>query len=229
MKGVLVKHRPSPALVVAIIALCVALAGTAYAATKIGTKNIRNGAVTTKKLKNRAVTAGKLANGAVTAEKIGPNAVTSGAIAADAVTSAKIANGAVGASQLAPGVLAGGSAGFVATANGQQAIAASLDPTPLAQLSLPAASAYVVTAQMTLGNAGNTPGNFINCFLTRNNAPLSQGVHRMVAGAVFEDTITLTGAIDQGGTLRLSCSADNSAQAKNVVLTATQVTSLTGS
>src|SRR5438105_11502231 len=38
---------PSPALLVATIALIVALGGTSYAAFKIGTNNIKNGAVTT--------------------------------------------------------------------------------------------------------------------------------------------------------------------------------------
>ena len=48
MKRIL--RLPSPAMVVAITALCVALAGGAYAATKIGTKQIKQRAVTTKKL-----------------------------------------------------------------------------------------------------------------------------------------------------------------------------------
>jgi hypothetical protein len=57
--------------VISIIALCVALGGTAYAAKKIGTKNLKNGAVSTKKLKNEAVTEAKLAAGAVTDSKLG--------------------------------------------------------------------------------------------------------------------------------------------------------------
>lgn len=62
--------RPSPALVISIIALVVALGGTSYAAFKVGTKNIKNGAVTTKKLHNGAVTGKKLNLTGVTA----PNA-----------------------------------------------------------------------------------------------------------------------------------------------------------
>ena len=48
--------RPSPATLVAVIALVVALTGGAYAATKIGTQQLKRGAVTTKKLKKAAVT-----------------------------------------------------------------------------------------------------------------------------------------------------------------------------
>jgi hypothetical protein len=57
--------RPSPAMIVAIIALIVALGGTAYAAKKIGSKQLKKNAVTTKKIKNGAVTAPKLANGVI--------------------------------------------------------------------------------------------------------------------------------------------------------------------
>ena len=63
-------RRPSPAMVVAIIALIVALAGGAYAASKIGTKQLKNNAVTKKKIRNGAVTTSKLANGAVTDSKL---------------------------------------------------------------------------------------------------------------------------------------------------------------
>jgi len=64
----LIKRLPSPALVIALVALFVALGGSAYALSRnsVKSKNIKNGAVTTKKIKNKAVTAGKLAPGAVT-------------------------------------------------------------------------------------------------------------------------------------------------------------------
>jgi hypothetical protein len=63
--------RPSPALVVSIVALVVALGGGAYAAsTKIGTAQIRNGAVTTAKIKAKAITTAKLRNAAVTGAKV---------------------------------------------------------------------------------------------------------------------------------------------------------------
>lgn len=51
------RKLPSPAMIVALVALTVALGGSAYAATKIGTKQIRNGAVTQAKLSKRLVTA----------------------------------------------------------------------------------------------------------------------------------------------------------------------------
>ena len=56
----------SYANVTATLALVVALGGTGYAATRIGTDNIEDGAVTSAKLAKGAVTANKLAAKAVT-------------------------------------------------------------------------------------------------------------------------------------------------------------------
>src|SRR5688572_7611641 len=73
--------RPTPALVVAFVALFAAMGGFGYAAVKIKpnsvkTKNIRAGAVTTKKLANGAVTTPKLA-----ADAVAPNAAKLGGAA----------------------------------------------------------------------------------------------------------------------------------------------------
>jgi hypothetical protein len=62
--------RPSPALVIAILALFVALGGSAYAAGKIGTKNIKANAITTSKIKKNAITTTKIKNEAITGAKI---------------------------------------------------------------------------------------------------------------------------------------------------------------
>ena len=100
-----------PATIIATSALLVALSGAGYAATKIGTAQLKNNAVTTPKiknsavntakLKNSAVNSSKLASGAVAAADLGNNAVTSAKLANDAVTAAKLAGGAVGTSALA--------------------------------------------------------------------------------------------------------------------------------
>jgi hypothetical protein len=71
--------RPSPAMVVAVIALIVAISGTAYAAGKIGTKKIKNNAISTQKIKDNAVTGSKLATGAVgTVMRQGPTTTIPG-------------------------------------------------------------------------------------------------------------------------------------------------------
>jgi hypothetical protein len=79
-------HLPSPAMIVAIIALIVALGSGAYAAKiKLGkntvtTKAIKNNAVIEKKIANGAVTEKKIANEAVTEQKLAP-AVRGAAVA----------------------------------------------------------------------------------------------------------------------------------------------------
>lgn len=92
-------RRPSPAMVVAILALCLAVGGTSFAAVKLGknavkTKNIKNGAVKASKLAGNAVTEGKIATNAVTESKIAGNAVTEGKIASGAVSAGKLAGSA---------------------------------------------------------------------------------------------------------------------------------------
>lgn len=70
------QFRPSPAMVVALIALFLALGGIGYAAATIGTNDIKNSAVTAKKLHKKAVTTKKIKKNAVKTPKIADNAVT---------------------------------------------------------------------------------------------------------------------------------------------------------
>lgn len=83
--------RSAPVLVVSALALVLSLGGVGYAATKIGTNGLKNGAVSTAKLKNRAVTTPKIKNNALTTPKIKNNAVTGGKIKNDTVTGADVA------------------------------------------------------------------------------------------------------------------------------------------
>jgi trimeric autotransporter adhesin len=104
-------HLPSPAMGVALIALVVALSGTTYAAVRIGTKQIRNNAVTSVKIRNGQVRSVDLARNSVVTAKIVASAVTglqirdasvgNADLANDAVSGAKVRAGAVGNSDLA--------------------------------------------------------------------------------------------------------------------------------
>jgi hypothetical protein len=70
--------RPSPALIVAIVALLCALTGTAYAAlgkNTVGTKQLKNAAVTTGKIHNNAVNGAKVAKNSLTGEDINVSAL----------------------------------------------------------------------------------------------------------------------------------------------------------
>ncbi|MCB0860103.1 MAG: hypothetical protein KDB54_05555 [Solirubrobacterales bacterium] len=96
-------ERFTSAHAIALLALFVAIGGSAYAAAKIGTKQIKNNAVTAAKIKKNAVVTAKIKNNAVTAAKIKNNAVTEAKIKGNAVTAAKIGGGAVTAAKLADG------------------------------------------------------------------------------------------------------------------------------
>ena len=70
--------RPSPAMIVALIALFAALSGTAYAAlgkNTVGSKQLKAKAVTAGKIANNAVTSAKVAKGSLTGEDINVNAL----------------------------------------------------------------------------------------------------------------------------------------------------------
>jgi hypothetical protein len=92
--------RPSPALIVALLALVVAVVGEAGAAQTKTTVIVRKGqiakgAVTAKSLAKGAVHPKALAGGVVTAAAIRPGAVGPPALAPDAVTSGALAPGSV--------------------------------------------------------------------------------------------------------------------------------------
>src|SRR5829696_336537 len=64
------KRRPSPALIISIIALIAALTSTAYAA------QLGKNSVGSRQLKSKAVTTGKIANNSVTGAKVAKETLT---------------------------------------------------------------------------------------------------------------------------------------------------------
>ena len=65
-------------MVVALLALVVALSGSAYAVSKVGTNQLKTNAVTTPKIRGGAVTGAKIRNGSVSAAKLAPGVVSAG-------------------------------------------------------------------------------------------------------------------------------------------------------
>lgn len=89
MSRLLRSLRPSPALLVALLALVVATGGTAYAAVELRqnsvlSKHIKNGQVKTKDLANASVTGAKVKDGSLTATEFAPGQLPSGSV--DTVT-----------------------------------------------------------------------------------------------------------------------------------------------
>jgi hypothetical protein len=92
-----IKSQLNPATLLSVVALFMALGGVSYAATTmIGTKEIRNGAVTAPKLKKEAVTTAKIKVDAVTGAKVKESSLSqvpsaASAKQADAANSANVA------------------------------------------------------------------------------------------------------------------------------------------
>lgn len=90
------------------IAVFLMLGGaTAFAATKVGSNEIKANSIKTGKIVKEAVTAGKLKNGAVGESKIADGAVTNKKIADNAVSSNKIADNAVTTGKIANDAVTG--------------------------------------------------------------------------------------------------------------------------
>jgi hypothetical protein len=84
--------RPSPALIVAFVALFAAMGGVGYAAAKLKPASVK-----TKTIHDGAVTTGKIADGAVTTPKLAPDAVAPNALYA--MNAAKLGGAAPGECQ----------------------------------------------------------------------------------------------------------------------------------
>ena len=102
-----------PATFISLAALFVALGGVGYAATKIGTKQLRNRAVTGPKLANNSVTSpkiragavrnGDLANNSVSTSKVQNRAIINADLALGSVLNANLGNGAVTSEKIGTG------------------------------------------------------------------------------------------------------------------------------
>jgi hypothetical protein len=165
-------HKPTPALIISIVALIVALGGTGYAAL-----NVPTGSVGTAQLRDGAVSTKKLQNGAVTAAKINPRKLTAAnALRANRANTARTATTALtaisattanGVGTLASGQTEQGTwflSDWAETGTDGSAVSAITFPIPLAQP--PTAVHYIELGQPTPSgctgdtlNPGAAPGN----------------------------------------------------------------------
>jgi hypothetical protein len=92
-------RRPSPALVISLIALFVSLGGTGYAAIKITGKNVKNGSLTGKDIKNSSLAGGDVRNHSLGTKDFKAGDLPAGATGATGgrgVTGSRGATGAAG-------------------------------------------------------------------------------------------------------------------------------------
>ena len=231
---------PSPALVVACLALLLALGGIGGAAVtqappknSVGTAQLKSNAVTTPKIKNNAVAAAKIASNAVVAAKIASNAVSSAKIAAgavtadkvatDAVTTEKVQDGSITAADLAPGVVPP-SVALGRFVNGPVAVPSA--QTAVATLAIPDPGNYVIWGKA-----------YLTTSLLAGTATC-----RLEAGSNFDESLTYVAADEPAtlslmvlnnftaaGNVNLSCSAPTQKQANFIKITALRVANLTNS
>lgn len=109
-------RRPSPATVIALIALFVALGGPAQAARLVSGPQIRNRSISTidlnrgtirflRQVPARSVRTAQIVDGQVLARDLAAGAVTSAGVADGSLRGGDLAGGTVGAAQLAPGAV----------------------------------------------------------------------------------------------------------------------------
>jgi hypothetical protein len=87
-------RRPSPALVISVIALFVALGGTGYAASQISGKSLKNSSVAGKKLKNQTITGAKVKHDSLTGTEIQESTLGTVPSASSATSAANASNAA---------------------------------------------------------------------------------------------------------------------------------------
>lgn len=202
-------RTPSPAMIVALIALFVALGGTTYAAfslpgNSVGTTQLKNGAVTEAKIKNGAVSEAKIKNGAVTEAKLKNNAVTSGKIKDGSLLARDFSPHSVGAREIAtlPGAsIVGTSSQPIAPSHSQRITLSTADydtnamaDTTNRQLVIHTPGKYLVLGTVEWGYTP-APGAFHEIMIVRNGN--SVALNRQSAGSGGIDVTDTVSAILQ--------------------------------
>jgi hypothetical protein len=164
MRAVL-SHRPSPAMVVACIALAVALGGTSYAATKlpagsVGTKQLKKNAVTSPKVKNNALKGADVLESSLA--QVPSAASAESAANATNATHATNADHATNASWATTAGTA--NAAFSTFHDGYIPLPDST--ATIATLTIPAAGNYIITAKLFAYNSSVDPSSDDECDLT---------------------------------------------------------------
>ena len=120
--------RPSPAMIVAIIALVLSLGGTSYAAIvlpagSVGTKQLKKNAVVSSKVKNASLTAADVKNESLTTSDVKDGSLTTADITDGSLTTADISDGSLTTADISEASLS--TLGRVAMASNDVTVAAS--------------------------------------------------------------------------------------------------------
>lgn len=193
-------RRPSPGLVVAIVALVLALGGGAYAAATITGNDIKNGSITGKDVKNGSVPGKKLKGNSVTGKQVKESSLGQVPSAADAAQLDGQPASAFESDWILVQGTAGGatilaqSGGFAVARLGTGVYSVDLGESavrrPLsATLNLGGGSGYISAAPC--GGTANNPGG-VNCGGVNDNNHILVLTLATGAGAAADRTFYLT-------------------------------------
>lgn len=225
--------KVQPATLIAMLALFIAIGGTATAASGlINGKSIKKGTITAKQLKKNAVTGKKIKNRTITKNKLNKKLVkaftkTGGPAGPTGATGPKGSNGAVGATGPAgakgatgpKGSTGGkgqaGPAGIVAARNASSDNNINVNGgnvlTPVVVSTVPSHK-YAVTAKVS---ATATAETGLDCQLLANDSVVDEGATEMAA-QFDEGNIFLQALVPAGTTkVSVSCSANKLVQINN--------------
>jgi len=160
------EKRPAPATLIALVALGLSLGGTSYAATQVGTAQLKNDAVTAAKIRSGSVRTAELGAAAVTGVKLADGAVGTTKLADGTVGTTKLADTAVGTTKLADAAVVTGKL-VDAAVNAAKLATAAVTTTKLADAAVTGgkvADASLTGADLAPGSvtaANVAPGAFI--------------------------------------------------------------------
>jgi hypothetical protein len=209
----IVRRRPSPAMLVSLVALFMSFGGVGYAATQlannsVGTAQIKNSAVTNGKLKSNAVTFGKITPGAVgtvRANLTQLQARVAGTCSAGQAIGAVDQTGKVTCNQALPSEF--GTTNNSVSVTGPAATVTSVN--------LPAGAAYLALANptATVTGSGTSERVAVSCTLTvgsntqtrsttvntgTSTTPTAASIPLQVAGPAGTSSVSCTASVPTG-------------------------------
>ena len=191
----LLSKRPSPAMVVACLALLIALGGTSVAAVTAIPRN----SVGTPQLKKNTVVSAKVKNGSLRAADFARNSVGTPQLKKNAVVSAKVKNGSLRAADFAAGQLPAGPAGPTgpAGAGGPQGPQGAAGPPGAQGAAGPEGPSGVIQSISATGGGPNPSGTlqFFGNPITVNVTSANQRV-LVVASNAFGTSASPAGALN---------------------------------
>lgn len=182
-RGRAARLLPSPSMVVALIALVVALSGTAYAAATINGKNIKKGTITSKQVKDKSLTGTDIKDGSILKADLSSSVGTIGPQGpkgdpGSARAYANVTN--------APALVPERTSGFIAVrrnATGQYCVQLSpslgIDPTkvaPVATMDLGASSDTVGIVEVRGSNLGGCNSDEVTVYTETTAGAATNGV-----------------------------------------------------